>query len=226
MKSMAKRRILAFDCSGASCSAAVLDGRDIRADRFVAMERGQAEVLVPMIADVMAESGFGFEALDLIVTTVGPGSFTGIRLGLAAAHGLALATATPILALTSFEAHRAALDPERHEGRHVAVVIDSRRGPVFFQLFGPDGEALGAPAQVEPGDVAGLLPPGPVVLAGDGLMHLPEPRAPDRSIRASALARLAAGLLPQPPHAVAPSPLYLRPPDVTRPVGKAGSSPL
>src|SRR5579859_2559976 len=132
------RRVLAFDCSGAACSAAVrLDGR-VAAERFAAMERGQAEALMPQIAQVMAEAGLDFTALEAIATTVGPGSFTGLRLGLAAARGLALAAARPLLALTSFEALLAGLPVDHSAGRKVAVALDSRRGPVFAQLFDAD----------------------------------------------------------------------------------------
>jgi tRNA threonylcarbamoyladenosine biosynthesis protein TsaB len=213
-------RVLAFDCSGASCSAAVLVDGVLKADRFAAMERGQAEVLVPMIQSAMADSGLDFADLDLIATTVGPGSFTGIRLGLAAAEGLALATGKPILALTSFEAHLAGLAPERRRDRPVAIVIDSRRGPVFLQIFGPDGAPLGEPAQIEPADLPTLLPAGPVAIGGDGLALLGDPTPPDR-IRAADLARLAAGFGTQEPHPVPAHPLYLRPPDVTQPRPRA-----
>ncbi|HTH95980.1 MAG TPA: tRNA (adenosine(37)-N6)-threonylcarbamoyltransferase complex dimerization subunit type 1 TsaB [Stellaceae bacterium] len=218
------RTVLAFDCSGASCSAAVLSEGDILAHRFAAMARGQAEALVPMIGEVMAQAGLSFVSLDAIVTTVGPGSFTGIRLGLAAAQGLALASSRPILAVSAFEAHLAGLGagPPAHP---VLVAIDSRRGPVFAQVFGTNRAALTEPMQLEPAEVERHLPAGPVVAIGDGAVLLKGyvdparigPAGASPHIDAAALARLVGGALAWRPRVLAPVPLYLRPPDVTTP---------
>jgi len=213
------RRLLAFDCSGASCSAAVLiDGR-IAAERFAAMERGQAEALLPMIQAVMAEAGIDWPGIDAIATTVGPGSFTGVRLGLSAARGLALAAERPIVALTAFEAVVAGLAPD---GRPTAVVIDSRRGPVFAQRFTPDLVRAGEPAQVEPAEMVGWLGPGPWRIVGDGTANLAdvvgltvEPEV--RRIRAGDLARAAAALGRAGVDRLPAHPLYLRAPDVSQP---------
>ncbi|HEX7968463.1 MAG TPA: tRNA (adenosine(37)-N6)-threonylcarbamoyltransferase complex dimerization subunit type 1 TsaB, partial [Stellaceae bacterium] len=92
--------VLAFDSAGNGCSAAVLRDGQIAAHRFALMERGQAEALMPMIAAVLEEAAMPVEALDLIAVTVGPGAFTGLRIGLAAAQGLALASGVPALGIT------------------------------------------------------------------------------------------------------------------------------
>ena len=84
-------KILAFDSSGGGCSAAVLSGDRVLAHESVPMLRGQAEHLVPMIARAMAAAAIGFDALELIAVTLGPGAFTGVRIGIATAQGLALA---------------------------------------------------------------------------------------------------------------------------------------
>lgn len=215
-------RLLAFDCSGASCSAAVLNDDRIAAERFAAMERGQAEALLPMIRDVMAEAGLDWAGIEAIATTVGPGSFTGLRLGLSAARGLALASGRPILPLTAFEALAAGLTPD---GRPVAIAIDSRRGPVFAQRFDVDLHPTGEPAQVEPEALAAWLGAGPWRIAGDGVANLAGEKFPTdillepeiRRIRAGDLARAAralgrAGIDRLPAH-----PLYLRAPDVSQP---------
>ncbi len=96
--------VLALDTSMAACSAAVLtrdaaSGRAAR--RFERLERGHAEAIVPMIQQVMAEAGAEYGELDRIAVTVGPGTFTGVRIGVATARGLALATGAPLLGVTS-----------------------------------------------------------------------------------------------------------------------------
>ncbi len=218
--------LIAFDCSGASCSAAVLvDGR-IAAERFAAMERGQAEALLPMIRETMAETGMDWRRIDAIATTVGPGSFTGVRLGLSAARGLALAADRPILALTAFEALAAGLVPD---GRPVAIAIDSRRGPVFAQRFDAGLHPTGAPAQIEPEDMVAWLGSGPWRLAGDGVANLADigfaaeilvdPEV--RRIRAGDLARAALALGPAGIGRLPAHPLYLRAPDVSQPKPRA-----
>ena len=214
--------LLAFDCSGASCSAAVLSDGRTAAERFAGMERGQAEALLPMIRDVMAEAGLGWEALDAIATTVGPGSFTGVRLGLSAGRGLALASDRPILALTAFEALAAGLTPDE---RPVAIVIDSRRGPVFAQRFDARLHPVGEPGQIEPEAMAAWLGAGPWRIAGDGVANLAdmsfsadillEPEI--RRIRAGELARAALALGRAGIGRLAAHPLYLRAPDVSLP---------
>jgi len=214
--------LLAFDCSGASCSAAVLvDGRVV-AERFAAMERGQAEALLPMIRDVMAEAGVGWSGIDAIATTVGPGSFTGVRLGLSAARGLALAADRPILALTAFEALAAGLAPD---DRPVAIAIDSRRGPVFAQRFDAQLHPVGEPGQIEPESLAAWLGAGPWRIAGDGVVNLAAMRFPAdielepeiRRIRAGDLAQAALVLGWAGIGRLAAHPLYLRAPDVSLP---------
>jgi tRNA threonylcarbamoyladenosine biosynthesis protein TsaB len=214
------RRVLALDCSGAACSAALwLDGA-LAAERFAAMERGQAETLMPQIAEIMAETGTAFSALDAIATTVGPGSFTGLRLGLAATRGLALAADRPILAMTSFEALLAGLDPLTATGRKVAVALDSRRGPVFAQLFDTDRTPLGPPLSLEPDEIDAWLPDEPLVIladAGAALTPRPDRNVHRAAIRAGAMARFAAQLGPAALGRLAPTPLYLRAPDVSLP---------
>ena len=75
--------VLAVDAAGSACSAAVWRDGAIVARRFAEMEHGQAEALIPMVQAVMAEAGLGFESLDLIAASTGPGSYTGVRVGIA-----------------------------------------------------------------------------------------------------------------------------------------------
>jgi tRNA threonylcarbamoyladenosine biosynthesis protein TsaB len=218
------RRILAFDCSGAACSAAIRIDSVLVAERFAAMDRGQAEVLLPQIEAVLGDAGIGFPDLDVIATTTGPGSFTGLRIGLAAARGLALAAGKPLLALTGFEALLAGLTEENLIGRKVAVAIDSRRGPVFAQMFefAVAGWApLAPPTSLEPDAFDAWLPPEPMLILADPGAAAP-PERPGLAVKRSAIqagdiARVAAALGPAGIGRLAAVPLYLRPPDVTMP---------
>ncbi|MPZ57081.1 MAG: tRNA (adenosine(37)-N6)-threonylcarbamoyltransferase complex dimerization subunit type 1 TsaB [Rhizobiales bacterium] len=135
--------VLAIDTALAACSAAVLDtGRGAIVGReSLPMVRGQAEVLMPLIARVMAQAGVDFATLDRVAVTVGPGSFTGLRVGISAARGIALAAGKPAVGLStlaSFAApHIAADDTEP-----VVAAIDARHEHVYLQVFGPEGRTL------------------------------------------------------------------------------------
>jgi len=217
-------RLLAFDCSGAACSAAVWRDGAVRSQVFVEMERGQAEHILPQIARVMDEARLSFDELEAIATIVGPGSFTGLRIGLAAARGVALASGKKLIALDAFEAFLAAIPIDCATGLPILVAVDSRRGPVFAQLFGPDRQKIGEPAQVERDALLAFVPDGPVAIAGDGqaaFAALNQARfmmlTDHFRIRAAAVARAAALLGPDGLDRLPLSPLYLRPPDVTMP---------
>jgi tRNA threonylcarbamoyladenosine biosynthesis protein TsaB len=139
-------RVLAIDTALEACSAAVLDTETgtIIARETLPMQRGHAEALMPLIARVMQIARLPFAALDRVAVTVGPGSFTGLRVGVAAARGIALAAGKTAVGLTTLSAYAApyiALD----DGRPVVVAIDARHSHVYFQVFAPGGRALVAP---------------------------------------------------------------------------------
>jgi len=215
---MSLSRLLAFDCSGGSCGAAVvIDGLAV-AVRFEEMARGQAEVLVPMIAAVMAEAGLDFVDLDAIATTIGPGSFTGLRIGLATARGLALAAGKPLIPVTSFEAYLAGVEPDLRPVGGIAVLIDSRRGPVFAQGFLSDGTAIDTPRSIDVEAVAAWVGDREILLVGDGAALLPG-QSGDTPTRIHAIDVAKAALVFSLDMIAARSalPLYLRAPDVTLP---------
>jgi len=139
-------RVLAIDTALEACSAAILDTdrRDGLTSRSLPMMRGHAEALVPLIAAVMSEAKVAFTALDRIAVTIGPGSFTGLRVGVAAARGIALATGKPVVGLTTLAALAAPFF-EADESRPLLAVIDARHERVYMQLFGPGGRSLVAP---------------------------------------------------------------------------------
>jgi tRNA threonylcarbamoyladenosine biosynthesis protein TsaB len=135
--------ILAIDTALDACSAAVLHteaGRTI-AQESLPMKRGHAEALMPLIARVMAASGAAFAELDRIAVTTGPGSFTGLRVGLSAARGLALAAGKPVVGLTTLTAYAAPIvaDDSAHP---IISAIDARHDHVYFQVVGGDGGPL------------------------------------------------------------------------------------
>ena len=138
--------ILAIDTALDACAAAVLDtdaGRII-AQESVPMKRGHAEALMPLIARVMKASGVAFAALDRIAVTTGPGSFTGLRVGLSAARGIALAASKPVVGLTTLTAYAAPLVGENSEHPIIAA-IDARHDHVYFQVVSGDGGSLVKP---------------------------------------------------------------------------------
>jgi len=218
-------KVLALDSSGNGCSAAVVAAEGVLAHEFAAMALGQAERLLPMIARVMAASGLGFGELDCIAVTVGPGAFTGVRIGLAAAEGLALASGTPVLGLTGFETVAAAVPDALLSGRRLAVALDSRREELYLQAFDAGRKPLGAGALVPPAAWASWAPEGPIVLAGDAADRLEGAlggrdilRAPGSGIPdASDLGRLARERWLGGERTARLQPLYLRAPDTTLP---------
>ena len=99
-------RVLAIDTALEACAAAVLDTESagIMAHESLAMQRGHAEALMPLIKRVMDRAGLAYAALDRVAVTIGPGSFTGLRVGIAAARGIALAAGKPAVGLSTLAA--------------------------------------------------------------------------------------------------------------------------
>lgn len=212
--------VLAIESSGPVCAAAIWRGDRVVAARAQPLRHGHAAALMPLVQAVAAEAGLAWPDLTAIAVTVGPGSFTGIRVGLAAARGLGLALDRPVLGVTSFDALAASVPPERRAGLAVAVVIDSGRASRFVQGFDAALAPLGPPASVELSALDAALPPGPCLVVASGPLPAdaagPRPvlaAVPDAAVLAAlAGTRLAAGgsFLPA-------SPLYLRPPDAAVP---------
>ncbi len=128
--------ILAFDTSAAHCAAALLRGEDIIASRVDAMGKGQAEHLMPMLVDVLQGAGHGWRDLAAIGVGVGPGNFTGIRISVAAARGLALGLGVPAVGVTGFEAAAHGLP------RPVCVLLPAPREQVYMQRLDDTGPGM------------------------------------------------------------------------------------
>jgi tRNA threonylcarbamoyladenosine biosynthesis protein TsaB len=222
--------ILAFDTAAAACSAVLWRGGDIAAREWAAMARGHAEALVPMIERVMR--GVAYADLSAIAVTVGPGAFTGLRIALATARGLGLATGVPTIGVTSFDvAARMAAGAWEAAGGVLAVALETKRADLYLQAFDADASPLTLAASVPVDGVASWLPAGArrLAVAGDAAARLIAalPHGVDASpvagtalpdataVAALAAARLAAAPPRRPPPPLRP--LYLRPPDVTLP---------
>jgi tRNA threonylcarbamoyl adenosine modification protein YeaZ len=218
-------RILAIDTALPAISACVLDegAESPESIETIAMERGHAEALLPLIERVMARVEGGFVSLDRVAVTVGPGSFTGLRVGIAAARAIGVACKVPVIGVSTLAALAAPLILEQKPGL-VAVAIDARHGNVYFAAFGPDGRATSAPRVLPPREAVRSLGAGPVRLAGSGAALL--------AIEASAagteieIAREYTGLdivfvaklgLLADPALAPPRPLYLKAPDAKLP---------
>ena len=213
-------RVLAIDTALEACAAAVLDTELGKvASETLPMVRGHAEALIPLIGRVMQQAAMPFAALDRIAVTTGPGSFTGLRVGISAARGIALAAGKPACGLTTLAAF-AAPHIAHDDTTSVAVAIDARHEHVYLQVFGPGGRTVVAPRIASIRDAVLAAASGPVRIVGTAAHMLaaawparrPEPvlvedrRAPDIIW----VGRLAVAAEPT---SGAPKPLYLRAPD-------------
>lgn len=161
-------RVLAIDTALEACSCAILDTARtpaIIAGKSETMTRGHAETLVPLVAAMMGESGLAFADIDRFAVTVGPGSFTGLRVGIAAARGFALAAERPLVGLSTLAALAA---PHIAEDDTVStlVAIDARHDHAYMQLFGPGGGTSIAPRIAPIQDAIAAAQEGPTRIIG------------------------------------------------------------
>ena len=213
--------VLAIDTSLNAVSACLLQAgaTEALALESIAMERGHAEALVPLIDRVVARLDGGFAALARVAVTIGPGSFTGIRVGVAAARAIGLACKVPVVGVSTLSALAA---PVIAAGGRPTIVaaIDAHHGNIYVQGFSADGGTELGPGVMSIHDAARRLGPGPTRLVGTGAALLAVEAwslgvKADVGERATApdilfVARL--GMLADPARAL-PRPFYIRPPD-------------
>ena len=227
--------LLAIETAGSACSVAIGRGRNVLAAECQSMRYGHVEALLPMVDRVVAASGVPRAALDGIAVSVGPGGFTGIRVGLGAAQGVALALGARLIGVTSFAAVAAALPAGAGS---LLVALDSRREDLYVQLFDrSSGRPLAGPAAVMPNDLAqyaaAFLGGAPLLIAGDiakdaaaalggrFAIEIADNSAADaRGVLAAAFRQMESE-----PAGTPVAPLYLRPPDVTFPKNASGPRP-
>jgi tRNA threonylcarbamoyladenosine biosynthesis protein TsaB len=225
----ALRHVLAFDSALNGCSAALLDvGHDKCMSESAVMDRGQAEQLVPMIDRVLKQAGAAYKDIDLIAVTVGPGAFTGLRIGLSTARAIGLALDKPVAGVTTLEviARRYFQDHKARPDETLAVVLDTKRADYYAQFFTPDGSPLNEPLAASADDIITLARGKRLTAVGDGIARFRVPcggheswrfvdgyEHPDPGFIAKIAAERGAA-------SATPQPLYLRPPDVSTPKKK------
>jgi len=217
-------RILAFDTAGPALSIAITDGARVRSALHLPLQQGHAELLLPAIEGCLSAAGLALASLNAIAATVGPGSFTGLRTGLAAAQGLALGAEKPLVGIGRFEALAEASGLLGREA--LAVAMDSKARSLYAQAFdataavAPGWPAEGCNAVAE--DLADAPWPAGAWVVGDGAAALLAAGAPLRptewaQLPAAAVAACARRALAAGHHGLPPQPLYLAPPRAVLP---------
>ena len=228
-------RILALDTALPAISACVLDSgaSEPLALETLAMERGHAEALLPLIERVMAQVEGGFASLDRIAVTVGPGSFTGIRVAISAARGFGVALNIPVVGVSTLAAFAAPLvlgpkpAPQKPASLLPGVIvsaIDARHGQVYVQACSETGAILMAPIVLPLAEAVDKLPAGPLRITGSAAPLLAiaawsAHRAAEvegETVATPILYVARLGMIADPAEA-APRPLYLKAPDVKPP---------
>jgi tRNA threonylcarbamoyladenosine biosynthesis protein TsaB len=214
-------RVLAIDTALAACSAAILDTDQggIVASKSAAMTRGHAEALMPLLRQIMDEAHAAFRDFDRVVVTTGPGSFTGLRVGISAARGIALSIGKPAVGVSTLAAYAAPYLAE-DDSAPVVVAIDARHQHVYLQVFAPGGRSASGPRLAPLGDAVRAAAAAPARIVGSAAQSVADALsasdaapigvdargAPDIDWVARVGAALPEGQSP-------PKPQYLRAPD-------------
>jgi len=220
--------VLALDTATSVTSVALLDSErpesaaELRHVPGPGERPGHATRLLDLCEEALREAGAEWGDVGLLAAGTGPGGFTGLRIGLATAHGLALARGLPLAGVSSL---RALAEPARHAapGGRSAAVLDARRGEAFVAAFDGPARAL-EPVALAPERLAEALAalPGPRLAVGDGALRfrqaikgaglqVPDGDSPLHRVRATSVARLALGDRSRAEAPVLPD--YVRPPD-------------
>jgi len=214
-------RVLAIDTALEACSAAVLDTSrgGITASETLAMARGHAEALMPLVARVMDIAEIEFSELDRVAVTTGPGSFTGLRVGISAARGIALATGKPAIGLSTLAGFAAPLIAD-DDTTNVVAAIDARHDHVYLQVFGGGGRTLVAPRIASLRDAIRVATTGPARIIGTAanMVAAAWPKSGDQPLAVEQRAAPDIAWIAQLGAAATdshgpPKPLYLRAPD-------------
>ena len=214
-------RILAIDTSCGAASVAVVEGGLAEPLAILSrpMARGHAEALAPMVEEAMRGVDGGFASLGRIAVATGPGSFTGIRVGIAMARAMGVALAIPVVGVSTLAAFAAPLLSEPKPGI-IAAAIDARHGSVYFQLFEASGRPMGPPRCDTARECVRAIGAGPAWLAGDAAQIVANeahraglPHDLDAARDAPDIVALAWMGLALDPSVSPARPIYVKPPD-------------
>lgn len=214
-------KILALDTSGTDCAVCIYDAAagGVLSEVTENIGKGHAERLMALVEHVFSEANLKLSDIDRVAVTIGPGSFTGIRVGVAAARGFAVSLGIDAVGVTTLETVARAYQ-KQNLGRPVAVAFDAKREEVYLQLFDAQGQPSSAEqlvsitaAQDQLEDFA-----GDIVGTGIGVLRLQEPLSDKDHFPIAIVAELAAE---KHPDIAKPKPLYLRGPDARPQTGFA-----
>lgn len=228
--------ILALDTACGRCSVAVYGDGEERSFLVSEQATRQAEQLIPMIEQALEQAEIGYSDLDVVAVTIGPGSFTGVRIGLATARGIALASGTPLMGITTLECMAYAALPDTSDDlRVLAVAQDARRDQFYFQCFDRSLNVIDEPVLVDTDEIALRIMEegaGGVTVISDQWQNVASQLQEDTAIEvfrsdvtadAALLARRAYERItqqdeqPSAEYARHVRPLYIRPPDAKLP---------
>jgi tRNA threonylcarbamoyl adenosine modification protein YeaZ len=209
--------LLAIDTAASLCAACIYDaatGREVGRE-VLDIGKGHAERLIGVVDSALGQAGITYKDLDRIGVSIGPGSFTGVRVGVATARGFALALGIPAMGVDTLEA-LASEAQAKFPDRAVLAAIDGRRGDLYGAVHGPDGVILSTPAAISVAEAVSLADRYDAALAGNGadaILAAAEGKTPvDTGLRGATAdiafyARLAAARVAT---GAKPKPLYLR----------------
>jgi tRNA threonylcarbamoyl adenosine modification protein YeaZ len=214
-------RVLAIDTALGACSACVQQTGEAEplARETIFMDRGHAEALLPLVDRVVSQTDGSFAGLDRVAVTIGPGSYTGLRIGIAAARAIGLAAGIPVVGVATLAAFLAPLMAGSPRGL-LAAAIDAKHGQLYVQALAPGGRAIIPPSLMGVREAVRFLGSGPVMVGGSGgplLAAEAWSQGVETHVSEAALAPDIAwvarlGALADPAQAL-PKPLYLRGPD-------------
>lgn len=164
-------KILAIDSAHNACSSAYFDGNNIVSEIVREMERGQAECLIPMIQNVLKQAQVDFNDIDAVAVTTGPGSFTGVRVGLAAADGIALAAGLPMIGVSVPEVLAWKIYQYNPKLEKVCLILETKRDDFYVQCY-IQGKCAGEPSAKTVEEIKSFCPE--YTFAGNGIQRLSE----------------------------------------------------